>query len=769
MNLNVIDSLKESEANLKAIIENTLESIWSIDTNYRIKYANEIFTDAFEQSFGVRLAIGLNLLEALPEYIRPLWKERYDRAFKNEHFVFTDKVDLPDASIYIEVSMHPISVDGKVIGASFYGKDISLQKSHEIQLIAAKEKAEESEERYNALYNRSNDFVYVLDFEGNFIDANSSTLKMFGYTKDEILKLNFLSLLDEEEFPRALNEIKKILEDGRQKEKAEFKLKKRTGEIVFVETKSSLVFQEGKPFAIQGIARDITKRKIAEESLKKLNVAIQQSKEIIFITDRDGIITFLNPEFTNVYGFTAEEVIGKVTPRILKSGLLSREESEYLWNKILNKESIKAEYKNKCKDGTLINIEGSADPILDENDEIIGFLGIHKDITERKQAEEELIKAKEKAEESETEIRQSQQVARIGYYILDFKTGIWTSSEMLDEIFGIDKGFVHSIENWLDMIHPEFREEMKNYINKNIVTNGEQFNKQYKIVNNKTKESCWVHGLGSLEYSDNGELLKMFGTIQDTNLSKKVEAELIAAKEQAEESDQLKSAFLANMSHEIRTPMNGILGFAELLKEPGLSNEQQHEFIEIIEKSGGRLLNIINDIVNISKIESGLMEVQNKELNTNEQIEYIYTFFKPEVDAKGMQFSFTTSLAFKESIIKTDQEKFLAILTNLVKNAIKYSENGSIELGYIRKDKFLEFYVTDTGIGIDKERQEAIFERFIQADIGDKDAREGVGLGLSITKAYVEMLGGELWVESEMGRGSTFYFTIPYSIDLLTN
>ena len=251
----------------------------------------------------------------------------------------------------------------------------------------------------------------------------------------------------------------------------------------------------------------------------------------------------------------------------------------------------------------------------------------------------------------------------------------------------------------------------------------------------------------------------------DITLRKRVEIDLLEAKEKAEESDLLKSAFLANMSHEIRTPMNGILGFASLLKEPKLSGEVQEKYISIIEKGGVRMLNIINDIINISKIESGQMEIHKQETNINEQIEYIYTFFKPEVEGKGMQFSFKNSLPSKEAIIKTDREKVYALLTNLVKNAIKYSEKGSIEFGYEKKINFLEFYVKDTGIGIPKDRQKAIFERFIQADIFDKNAYQGAGLGLSISKAYIEMLGGKIWVVSEKGIGSTFYFTLPYLIE----
>ncbi|MFZ1730873.1 MAG: ATP-binding protein [Bacteroidota bacterium] len=257
----------------------------------------------------------------------------------------------------------------------------------------------------------------------------------------------------------------------------------------------------------------------------------------------------------------------------------------------------------------------------------------------------------------------------------------------------------------------------------------------------------------------------------NNDLEKTVEArtnELQMAKERAEESDRLKSAFLANMSHEIRTPMNGVVGFAGLLKAADLTGEQQQEYIGIIENASVRMLNIINDIISISTIESGLMKLDLDESNVNEQLDYICTFFKPEAEAKGLQLSLGSKLSAKEAAIITDREKLFAILTNLIKNAVKYTDEGSIEFGYgfaaAEAVPSLQFFVKDTGIGIPKDRQEAIFERFVQADIEDKMARQGAGLGLAITRSYIEMLGGRIWVESEPGVGSTFYFTLPYHV-----
>ena len=243
-------------------------------------------------------------------------------------------------------------------------------------------------------------------------------------------------------------------------------------------------------------------------------------------------------------------------------------------------------------------------------------------------------------------------------------------------------------------------------------------------------------------------------------------AELRLAKEKSQESDRLKSAFLANMSHEIRTPMNGILGFAELLKRPNLTGKEQQQYIKIIETSGTRMLNIVNNIVDISKIESGIIEINNKTTNINEQIEFLTSFFAPEIEKKGLRLVYSKTFTTDKAYIETDVEKLYGILTNLLKNAIKHTYKGAIEIGYHLKSddnkNFLEFFVTDSGDGIPEDRINVIFDRFMQADMSNKTAYQGAGLGLSISKAYVEMLGGEIWVESEHGIGSTFRFTIPY-------
>jgi len=233
------------------------------------------------------------------------------------------------------------------------------------------------------------------------------------------------------------------------------------------------------------------------------------------------------------------------------------------------------------------------------------------------------------------------------------------------------------------------------------------------------------------------------------------------ARDKAEESDRLKSAFLANVSHEIRTPMNGILGFAELLKEPNLTGDQKKEYLQVIEKSSARMLKIINQIVEISNIEAGLVNVEMTDTNLLSELETLHATCKPMVKEKGLHCSVHCNLPDDMITIRTDREKLRAILRHLTENAIKYTDTGEIMLGCQKKDDFIEFFVKDTGIGIPNDRQKAIFERFVQADIADKQARQGAGLGLAIAQAYVLLLGGKIWLASKEGQGTTFYFTLP--------
>ncbi len=245
-------------------------------------------------------------------------------------------------------------------------------------------------------------------------------------------------------------------------------------------------------------------------------------------------------------------------------------------------------------------------------------------------------------------------------------------------------------------------------------------------------------------------------------------SELIIAKEKAEESDRLKTAFLANMSHEIRTPMNGILGFSDLLKDPQLSAEEQQGYVSIIEKSSIRMLDTVNQIIDISKIDSGQMEVNLSWVKVYDEIQSHYEFFMPAAKMKGLKLTIESNKKAKDCTILTDKVKFNSIISNLIKNALKFTDNGSIKISYSQDNEYFWCSISDTGIGINKDKLSSIFNRFEQADPMGIDARQGSGLGLAITKSFIEMLNGKIWVRSKIENnqnkvvgGSIFNFKIP--------
>ena len=240
-----------------------------------------------------------------------------------------------------------------------------------------------------------------------------------------------------------------------------------------------------------------------------------------------------------------------------------------------------------------------------------------------------------------------------------------------------------------------------------------------------------------------------------------INAELTEAMEKSKESDRLKTAFLANLSHEIRTPMNGIVGFSELVLSPESTDEEKQEYNRIIANSCRQLLGVVNDIVDISKIESGVIEIHKREVDLNALLKELYSLHS--LSARQQQIALEMIPGFEDGYAKiiTDEVKLQQILNNLVGNALKFTTKGFVKFGYVQKGKMIEFYVIDSGPGIPKEKQHIIFERFIQTDSGLARRKGGTGLGLAIARAYVEKMGGRIWIQSEPGKGSEFYFSIP--------
>jgi PAS domain S-box-containing protein len=320
-----------------------------------------------------------------------------------------------------------------------------------------------------------------------------------------------------------------------------------------------------------------------------------------------------------------------------------------------------------------------------------------------------------------------------------------------------------TIENVKDIdlfnfVHPDYRDRTRERIKK-IYDTGTPQSTEAKYINLKN-EIIDVEVVGiPVKYMGKPAIQSI---IRDITQRKHVEEELIKSKEKAEESDQLKTAFLHNISHEIRTPMNAIAGFSALLEEPDLNPETVKSYLKIITDSSDQLLSIVNDIIEISNIEVGILKAFYNEINLNSELMMIYQQFRKKAVDKGIEFRLQTSLFGEDAEIEIDNTKLNQILSNLLSNAFKFTKDGKITFGYELKNRYLEFFVSDTGIGIHPDHFEKIFERFFQVDNSVSRGYEGTGLGLAIAKAYVEFLGGKIWLNSEPGKGSIFYFTLPY-------
>ncbi len=521
-----------------------------------------------------------------------------------------------------------------------------------------------------------------------------------------------------------------------------------------------------------------------------------------FYTDEDVFICSKN--FFDVLEIKPETNHKAIYEQLLKKLTAEdREEFQRLIKTIKDHKCLNYESKIILSDGSYRYLMNIVNHILNEKGEIIGYKGVVQDISQLKESQLKLAYQTELqtliSEISSSFIKVKSNISEHVGVVLKDCCSFFNVDRAYFLKFNGDKPEDVDIYEWgnedvkyttaeLFEISPDLYDICKYTVTSNEIV------KVYDAgtVNNETELEMLnryavksflcipVYGNGAefaifgmdcvRSYRDfsSDELsgLKIISNIISDAISRDYfERSLIVARERAEESDRLKSAFLANMSHEIRTPMNGILGFAELLKTPDLSGEMQQEFIGLMGESGERLLNTIDDLVSISKLDSGQTKIEKVTSEVNEMMSFMYCFFRPEAEKKGLEFAWNSPPGMQPNFINTDKEKVYAVLTNLIKNAIKFTKRGKVEFGYTveQKENYQEFlfYVRDSGIGIEPDKQKFVFERFAQADTGLSRGYEGFGLGLAISKAYVEMLSGNIWFESEPGKGTEFFFTIP--------
>jgi PAS domain S-box-containing protein len=504
---------------------------------------------------------------------------------------------------------------------------------------------------------------------------------------------------------------------------------------------------------IKVFERRIIAEKALSENEEKYRMITDNSNDIIALHDIKGNIKYISPAVKTAIGFDAKELIGQNISTVIHS-----EDYSVYKNKIgtiiNNKESALFTHRIKTLNKSHIIVESFCKVYESHNSNEKLIQIISRDITESYEAQKEI-------EENEKILSRIFELSPLLLLLVDENETIIKHNEhqlISEQIINgrhTLKGlfeFVQSNENEENILITLFNEAYNN----NVTIKKREY--ALNIEKSGVKENHIVLISTSILYKKNKKLVLII--IDDITSQKKNEEELRIAKNKAEESDKLKSAFLANMSHEIRTPMNGIIGFARMLKSKISSKEKTVKYSDIIIQNSKRLMVIVNDILDISKIESGKLNFIVKEILVNKLIGDLVSFFQPQAAEKSIKIKAKYLAANNFSII-ADDARLRQVIINLLNNAIKFTDRGEITLGYTANNTNVTFFVKDTGIGIPNSEKENIFQRFRQVEFEYAKIKGGTGLGLSISQKLVDHWGGKLWVESEENVGSTFFFTVP--------
>ena len=630
----------------------------------------------------------------------------------------------------------------------------------------------ESQDRFQKIAEVAGEWFWEVDANGMYTYASEMSFTVLGYKSEELVgKKYFYDFFIPEEKELLKKKAFEVFSKKENFKNFQNSNIHKNGRIIIFQTSGSPILNnQNELIGYRGVDHDITKRKKIENKLRTskeryinfisqisegvyrfefdnpmpINLPIEEQIDYLY---HHSFIAECNTAFMKMYGIkNQKDILGKSQLQLHggSTNPKNREALRFFIESGYRSENNETEEPDE--NGEIRYYLNSSIGIV-KNEHLVRQWGTQRDVTALKKQEQELIKLSSAVEQSPA-----------GIVITDLEGKIEYVNQKFVEITGYS--FEESIGEKLRILKSgelpkEEYQKLWNTIKSGKSWTGEFHNKR------KNGALYWESALISPIVDKLGIQKYYLAIKEDITEKKEMINDLVIAKDRAEESDRLKSAFIANISHEIRTPMNGILGFSGLLKSPDVSNEQRVKYLNVIEKSGARLLTTIDDIMNISKIESGMVRISFTEININNQIEELYTFFKPEADKKGLQLLVVNTIPEYASLIKTDEDKLHSILVNLIKNAIKFTKQGSIEFGCSIKGNQLGFYVKDTGIGIPKNRQPYVFDRFVQADIEDKAVFEGSGLGLAISKSYVEMLGGTIELDSIEGIGSTFSFTVP--------
>jgi PAS domain S-box-containing protein len=730
-------------AGLVAAIEQAAEAIVITDTSGKIQYVNPAFTRmtlySSQEAVGQDPSVLKSGLQTAAFY-RELWTTITSGQVWHGELVNRRK----DGTLYTEeMSITPVRApSGEIASYIAIKQDVTQRRA-----------GEEAQRLLAATVECSEDAIIACTPAGIVLTWNRGAEAMFGYSAKEVIG-NHVSMMVAPERHGLLADVTQQVLQGHAISQHEGVGKRKDGRRFDVSmTASPIRNSAGKVSAISAIICDISERKQAELTRALLASIIESSHDAIMAEDLEGNIVSWNRGAEVLLGYEAEEIIGKSAAILAPAGCRDGVRKSLAMIRAGDAVSL-VETVRQRQDGRQIDVSLSLSPIRNSAQEVVGVAVIARDITARKQAEEAVRNSEEK-------FRQLAENVREVFWMLNADgTEVLYISPAYEKVWGRTcQSLYEDPMSWMEAILPEDLEQARLLFERQM--QGYSGSSEYRIRKPDGVER-WVRDRAFPVRDQAGQLIRVAGIADDITERKRHEEELVRAREAADAANQAKSTFLANMSHEIRTPMNGIVGMLQLLSETDLTPRQQR-YAEVAQASGQTLLSLINDILDLSKIEARRVTLEILDFNLRAAVQDVIESLRPQANAKWLAFGWRVT-AETPDLLRGDPQRLRQVLVNLLSNAVKFTQRGSVTLEVRLRSQeqgkaTIHFAIVDTGIGIRPEQAPALFSPFVQADSSTTRKYGGTGLGLAISKQLVELMGGQIGVDSRPGHGSTFWFT----------